>query len=112
MTTRTLTNTQSYPQLGLTTSLLLHTNQHAEFSMMDSPSARTHYKFVTEPDDELKCLICLGVARDPLQHEECGKLFCKECLEKVGRDKPCPNCRDTKSNYYVDKKSKFTTNVF
>ena len=25
------------------------------------------------------------------QHEECGRLLCKECLEKYGRDKPCPN---------------------
>ena len=41
-----------------------------------------------EPDDELKCVICLEVAREPFQHEECGKLLCKECLEEYGRDKP------------------------
>lgn len=65
-------------------------------------------KFIAEPDDDLKCLICLEVARDPLQHEECGKLFCKECLEKYGKDKPCPNCRAEHSHYYVDKRSKFS----
>ena len=62
------------------------------------------YSFVSEPDDALKCLICHEVARDPLQHEDCGKLFCKECLEEYGRDKPCPNCR-TSSQYYKDNKS-------
>ena len=42
-------------------------------------------RFVGEPEDDLKCLICLSVAQDPLQHEKCGKLFCKNCLEKHGR---------------------------
>jgi hypothetical protein len=56
------------------------------------------FKFVAEVDDALKCLICLEVANDPLQHEGCGKLFCKECLEK-------PNCRG-EGNYYTDIKSK------
>ena len=87
-------------------------NQHTEFSAMNSAFASTDYKFVTELDDELKCLICLGVARDPFQHEACGKLFCKECLEKFDKYKPCPNCRDTKSSYYVDKKSKLSNNTF
>jgi hypothetical protein len=63
------------------------------------------FRFVAELDDALKCLICLEVANDPLQHEGCGKLFCKECLEKHGRDKPCPNCRG-EGNYYRDNKSK------
>ena len=63
------------------------------------------YKFVSEPDDALKCLICHELARDPLQHEDCGKLFCKECLEEYyGRNRPCPNCR-TSSQYYKDNKS-------
>ena len=64
-------------------------------------------KFIAELDDDLKCLICLEVARDPLQHEACGKLFCKECLEKYGKDKPCPHCRAQQSHYYEDKRSKF-----
>ena len=66
-------------------------------------------EFLTEPDDDLKCLICLGVSRDPLQHEECGRLFCKECLEKYGKHMPCPNCRKEKSHYYVDNRSKLST---
>ena len=72
---------------------------------MTSKSGYAWNLFLTEPDDDLKCLICLGVARDPLQHEECGRLFCKWCIEEYGRDKPCPHCRDQHSSYYVDKKS-------
>ncbi len=68
---------------------------------------KVEYKFLTEPPDDLKCLICLGVARDPLQHGKCGKLFCEDCLEKYGRHKPCPNCRTRDSNYFVDKRSKY-----
>ncbi len=68
-------------------------------------SQNIDYNFLTELDQDLKCLICLGVAKKPLQHEACGKLFCKECLERHGREKPCPNCRDTNSHYYVDNKS-------
>ena len=64
-------------------------------------------KFVSEPADVLKCAICLELARDPHQHEECGKLFCKECIEKYGRDKPCPHCRTQGSQYFRDNKSKY-----
>ena len=52
------------------------------------------YSYITEPIDSLKCLICLDVARDPMQHAEngCGKLFCEECWDKHNKRK-CPNCR-------------------
>ena len=74
---------------------------------MASLCRENEFKFIGELDEDLKCLICLGVARDPLQHEECGKLFCKLCLEEYGKDKPCPNCRQQQSHYYVDKRGKF-----
>ena len=57
------------------------------------------YNFIGEPSDKVKCLICLEVAQDPVQHETCGKLFCRECIEK---DKPCPSCRAESSNYFTD----------
>ncbi len=75
-------------------------------------SVRSEYKFVTEPPDELVCLICLEVARDPLQHEACGKLFCKKCIDKHGKKKSCPNCREDQSSYYLDKRSKSLINVY
>ena len=40
------------------------------------------YNFIAEPDSSLQCVICVDVAEDPRQHEECGRLLCKECLEK------------------------------
>ena len=58
--------------------------------------------FLSEPDVSLKCLICLAVARDPRQHEECGKLFCSECIEKYGTDEPCPNCKQSRRQFYKD----------
>ena len=65
------------------------------------------YKFVGEPDDDLKCLLCLAkVAIDPLQHEKCGKLFCTKCIEEHGKQEPCPNCKES-GLYYVDNRSKW-----
>ena len=40
------------------------------------------YIFLDEVDT-LKCLICLEVARDPQQHDKCGKIFCRRGLEGV-----------------------------
>ena len=64
------------------------------------------YNFVGELDEELKCIICLEVATDPLQHEECGKLFCTDCLESYGKEKPCANCRTGGTHFYRDNRSK------
>ena len=65
------------------------------------------YEYVHQPDDALKCLICLeDVAEDPWQHGQCGKLFCKKCLDLYGRHKPCPSCRAEGPHYLVDTKSK------
>ncbi len=54
------------------------------------------YKFIKEPPDDLKCLICLCVARDPQQHGDggCGKIFCTNCISRYKRTKnKCPYCR-------------------
>ena len=64
------------------------------------------YNFKTEPDDSLKCLICLEVASEPFQHS-CGRLFCKDCIEMNGNN-PCPNCREERPQYFPDKRG----NVF
>ena len=65
------------------------------------------YKFINSPSDALKCLICLDeVASDPWQHDKCGKLFCKKCLEGVGKNKPCPNCRENRPRYFEDTRGK------
>ena len=54
------------------------------------------YNFIQDPSDSLTCQICYSVASSPQQHSQCGKLFCKTCVEDY-RDKneqgTCPNCR-------------------
>ena len=70
-----------------------------------------NYTFQSEEDDSLKCLICLGIARDPWQHGECGRLFCQNCLDKHGKSEPCPNCRIKQPSYLKDTKSKSITLV-
>ena len=70
------------------------------------------YKFITEPDDALKCLICLSVAKDPHQHGKCGRLFCKECIDKNGEGKPCPYCRMEHPQYFEDTRSKYSNSTY
>ena len=69
-------------------------------------SAADKFNFVSEPDDALICPICLEVADDPRQHQRCGRLFCRKCLDKYGRYRPCPCCRTVKPLYFADTKSK------
>ena len=65
------------------------------------------YQFVSEPDNDLKCLICLKVAEEPWQHGKCGRLFCEKCLNEHGKKKPCSNCRQEQLQYLEDGRSKF-----
>jgi len=63
------------------------------------------WQFVS-PHEHLKCLICLDVASNPKQHEECGKLFCAGCIERNGK-RPCPNCRSKNPKYFKDKRGEY-----
>ena len=67
---------------------------------------RISYNFLREPDKDLKCVICLDIVNNPLEHEKCGKLLCRECLEKYGHDKPCPHCRTKGAKFHPARKSK------
>ena len=78
---------------------------------MASNSSGFECNFETKPDGALDCLICLAVARDPLQHEKCGRLFCEKCLNKHGKDKSCPNCRMEQPLYFEDNRSKRIINT-
>ena len=66
-----------------------------------TPEMALQYSFVSEPDENLKCCICLEVARYPKQEEEGGKLFCNDCLEeyelKTKGSLSCPHCKDSSS---------------
>ena len=79
---------------------------HQINSLMMASKMSLNCKCLTEPPSELRCQICFEVARDPLQHEVCGKLFCKECLEEYGRSKPCPSCMKESSHYCEDHERK------
>ena len=57
------------------------------------------YNFVEPLPDELTCLICMCVAREPWQMDCCGRVFCKDCLEELRKRTrvlpvKCPNCRE------------------
>ncbi len=73
---------------------------------MTSSTAGYEYKFISEPEDDLKCSICLKVGGYPWQHDECGKLFCRKCIEQYGEDNPCHSCKKVKPRYFEDKRSK------
>ena len=64
------------------------------------------FEFVSDPGEELKCVICLEVAEEPYQHDKCGMLFCEGCLESYGLSKPCPYCRCEQPQHFRDSKSK------
>ncbi len=68
------------------------------------------YKFLSETSDALSCPICLEVAEEPWQHSKCGRIFCKGCLDKYGRDKPCAHCRKESPQYFEDSRGEFSNN--
>ena len=65
------------------------------------------YKLVTPASDCLLCPVCLDVSSDPWQHDKCGKVFCRKCLEQYGKDQPCPHCREKQPQYFEDTKSEY-----
>ena len=84
----------------------------AKVSQTTSDSATNgKYLFISEPDEDLKCLICLNIAEEPQQHGNCGSLFCAKCLNKHGRKRPCPKCRQQYPQYFQDGKSKYSIGI-
>ena len=71
-------------------------------------ASNSGYQYVGEPGRGLECVICLEVAEDPWQHGQCGRLLCKECLDKLGKDTPCPNCREENPQFFQDNKSELS----
>jgi len=59
------------------------------------------YRLREEPSERLRCLICYELAGAPVQHEDCGKVFCEKCLRQNG-DRPCPNCLRANLNFFSD----------
>ena len=47
--------------------------------------------FVDQCPEDLQCQICLGPAVEPVVTEECGHLFCRDCIHlAMERKKECP----------------------
>ncbi len=56
--------------------------------------------FVDTSPDDLTCLICHSVARDPQQISCCAKLYCQTCLDHQTRESnTCPTCRQPISSF-------------
>ena len=67
------------------------------------------HQFVDPPPDDLVCLICFSVARDPQQVNCCGKVLCRTCLEEHEEySNLCPQCRVDITSF-PDKRSKYAT---
>ena len=69
------------------------------------------HQFVEPPPDDLLCLICLFVARDPQQMKCCGKVLCNTCLkEHRKRSIKCPQC-NVNIDSFEDKRGN-TVNIY
>ena len=70
------------------------------------------HQFVEQTPQNLICLICLHVARDPQQVNCCGKLLCRGCLtEHKKRSSNCPHCRGTITSF-ADRRSNTLTHKY
>ena len=56
------------------------------------------------------CVICLDVALDPMQHEQCKKLLCEQCKDRwhyfKGDKITCPYCGEEGAKFLPHKESK------
>ncbi len=61
---------------------------------------------INQPNPNLLCFTCSKLASQPKQCEDCGKLFCSECIEKNGINNPCASCKQQNPKYFKDVRSK------
>ena len=71
------------------------------------------HQFAEQPPDDLHCIVCLTVAKDPQQMNCCGKMLCKSCLDDWSRhsNSGCPQCR-VKIISFDDKRSKYVATCY
>jgi len=63
------------------------------------------FKLVGKPSERLRCMVCFDLASSPLQHQDCGKVFCETCIRRNG-NRPCPNCRGEGGHFFKDTRCK------
>ena len=68
----------------------------------------TRTNLIVNPNEttpSLQCPICLDLVIEPFECEECGKIFCKECITSWLNNSPqkeCPNKHKYKKNLILD----------
>jgi hypothetical protein len=50
-------------------------------------------KYIKQVPSDYICTVCLCIVQNPQEINECGHLFCKECISKCKKNK-CPNCNE------------------
>ena len=53
----------------------------------------TEHNFIDQNLNNIKCSICIDVIYDAACNENCGHIYCKECIENSLINNPhCPEC--------------------
>ena len=61
-------------------------------------------EFIEKPPIRSSCPICLLILREPYQVTCCGKIFCRDCIQRITiKKKPCPTCNEKEFENYPDK---------
>lgn len=80
--------------------------------MLISGETKFDYDFIGERDDDLKCLICFEVARNPWQYGECGRLYTvKNAWKSVGKIMCVPCAGQSSLNISRISSSKFLLEI-
>ena len=66
-------------------------------------------KFLHEVPSYLRCSLCNNAAKEPWQHAQCKKIFCRSCITRnEDGAEACPHCEEDNAAFYTDIKSEFT----
>ena len=73
-------------------------NEYYSLIPFQSPTVGIKYENIFNKNEpilkDLECPICLNLIWDPYECSDCGKIFCKICIEKTKEKKnSCPTCR-------------------
>ena len=69
-------------------------------------------RFVTKVDDNLHCVICTEVLKDPVQCRRNEHHFCRSCIiEHLKHSRTCPTCKDPLTVETLVKAQRFLANT-
>lgn len=83
---------QPSPQSPMTSAAAGNNSRRSGGSaMLESRTSLAEIPFIEAVPDDLQCGICFCAATDPVVTEECGHLFCRDCLyTALERKRECP----------------------